>query len=39
MYFVSRNQFKKHLQPEKYYSIDDEYNAKRKERQDEIDRF
>ena len=38
---VSRNQAVKNIfKPgQKYYSIDDEYNAQRKERQDEIDRL
>ncbi|MBN9336320.1 MAG: rhomboid family protein [Chryseobacterium sp.] len=38
---VSRNQSVKNIfKPgQKYYSIDDEYNAQRKERQDEIDRL
>ncbi|WP_313598575.1 DUF6576 domain-containing protein [Epilithonimonas vandammei] len=39
MYFVSRNQSVKNIfqKEEKYYTIDDAFNAKRKERQDEID--
>ena len=38
MYFVSRNQSVKNIfqKEEKYYTIDDAFNAKRKERQDEI---
>lgn len=41
IYFMSRNQSVKNVfrKEEKYYTIDDEYNAKRKERQDEIDRL
>ncbi len=39
IYFMSRNQSVKNIfrKEEKYYTIDDEFNAKRKERQDEID--
>ena len=39
MYFVSRNQSVKNIfqKEEKYYTIDDAFNSKRKERQDEID--
>ncbi|WP_374444749.1 DUF6576 domain-containing protein [Epilithonimonas sp.] len=39
IYFMSRNQSVKNIfrKKEKYYTIDDEFNAKRKERQDEID--
>jgi DNA-binding PadR family transcriptional regulator len=38
---LSRNQSVKNIfKPEqKYYTIDDEYNAKRKERQEEIDKL
>lgn len=41
IYFMSRNQSVKNVfrKEEKYYTIDDEYNAKRKARQDEIDRL
>ena len=40
-FFVFRNKSVKNIfQPEqKYYTIDDEFNAKRKERQDEIDKL
>ncbi|WP_312421226.1 DUF6576 domain-containing protein [Epilithonimonas sp.] len=39
IYFVSRNQSVKNIfrKEEKYYNINDAFNAKRKERQDEID--
>lgn len=38
---LSRNQSVKNIfkPEEKYHTIDDEYNAKRKERQDEIDKL
>ena len=41
IYFMSRNQSVKNVfrKEEKYYTIDDEFNARRKERQDEIDRL
>ncbi len=41
IYFLSRNlSVKSIFKPEKkYYTIDDEYNAKRKQRQDEIDQL
>ena len=41
VYFVFKNKSVKNIfQPEqKYYTIDDEFNAKRKERQDEIDQL
>ncbi len=41
VYFFSRNPSVKNIfkPEEKYYTIDDEFNAKRKERQDEIDRL
>ena len=41
IYFMSRNQSVKNIfrKEEKYYTIDDEFNARRKERQDEIDRL
>ena len=40
-FFVFKNKSVKNIfQPEqKYYTIDDEFNAKRKERQDEIDQL
>ena len=40
-FFVFKNKSVKNIfQPEqKYYTIDDEFNAKRKERQDEIDKL
>ncbi|KFC23425.1 DUF6576 domain-containing protein [Epilithonimonas lactis] len=40
-FFIFRNRsIKNPFQPdEKYYTIDDEFNAKRKERQDEIDKL
>ncbi|WP_312767275.1 DUF6576 domain-containing protein [Epilithonimonas sp.] len=40
-FVLSRNQSVKNIfkPEEKYYTIDDEYNAKRKERQDEIDKL
>lgn len=41
IYFLSRNlSVKSIFKPEKkYHNIDDEYNAKRKQRQDEIDQL
>ena len=40
-FFIFNNKSVKNIfQPEqKYYTIDDEFNAKRKERQDEIDKL